>query len=94
MEQVLDQMKEPELDLHSVLGLDPKMESVWPTLWAVWIAGEGSPSLKTVIIFTLGVIVMRAAGCVINDFADRDLDGHVSRTQNRPLATGALQREC
>lgn len=63
---------------------------LWPTLWAVWLAGDGSPSLRTVIIFTLGVIVMRAAGCVINDFADRRVDGHVRRTVNRPLATGAL----
>ena len=63
---------------------------LWPTLWAVWIAGNGSPSVRTVIIFTLGVIVMRAAGCVINDFADRNIDGHVKRTEGRPLATGAL----
>ena len=63
---------------------------LWPTLWAVWIAGDGSPSLRTVLVFTLGVIVMRAAGCVINDFADRNVDGHVRRTEGRPLATGAL----
>lgn len=63
---------------------------LWPTLWAVWVAGDGSPSLRTFIVFTLGVIVMRAAGCVINDFADRNFDGDVSRTKNRPLATGAL----
>ena len=63
---------------------------LWPTLWAVWIAGNGSPSVRTVIIFTLGVIVMRAAGCVINDFADRNIDGQVKRTEGRPLATGAL----
>lgn len=63
---------------------------LWPTLWAVWIAGNGSPSVRTVIVFTLGVIVMRAAGCVINDFADRKIDGHVKRTEARPLATGAL----
>ena len=63
---------------------------LWPTLWAVWIAGQGSPSLRTVIVFTLGVIVMRAAGCVINDFADRNIDGQVKRTEGRPLATGAL----
>ena len=63
---------------------------LWPTLWAVWIAGNGSPSVRTVIVFTLGVIVMRAAGCVINDFADRKIDGHVKRTEGRPLATGAL----
>lgn len=64
---------------------------LWPTLWAVWIAGDGSPSLRTVLVFTLGVIVMRAAGCVINDFADRNVDGHVRRTEGRPLATGALK---
>ena len=64
---------------------------LWPTLWAVWVAGEGTPSLRTIVVFTLGVIVMRAAGCVINDYADRDLDGHVSRTKERPLATGALR---
>jgi len=63
---------------------------LWPTLWAVWVAGDGSPSLRTFIVFTLGVIVMRAAGCVINDFADRNFDGDVSRTRARPLATGAL----
>lgn len=63
---------------------------MWPTLWAVWIAGSGTPSLKTVVIFILGVIVMRAAGCVINDVADRDFDGDVERTRERPLATGAV----
>ncbi|MDF1780051.1 MAG: 4-hydroxybenzoate octaprenyltransferase [Alcanivoracaceae bacterium] len=63
---------------------------LWPTLWAIWVAGDGSPSLRTFIVFTLGVIVMRAAGCVINDYADRDFDGHVSRTKGRPLATGAV----
>lgn len=59
---------------------------LWPTLSALWIAGEGSPSVKNVIIFTLGVMLMRSAGCVINDFADRDFDGHVARTKDRPLA--------
>lgn len=63
---------------------------LWPTLWAVWIAGDGAPSLRTVIVFVLGVIVMRAAGCVINDFADRGFDGRVTRTRERPLATGVL----
>lgn len=64
---------------------------LWPTLWALWIAGEGSPSPTIVAIFVLGVIVMRAAGCVINDYADRNFDGRVSRTRDRPLATGALK---
>lgn len=63
---------------------------LWPTLCAVWIAGDGAPSVKLVLVFTLGVLVMRAAGCVINDFADRNFDGHVERTKGRPLATGAI----
>lgn len=63
---------------------------LWPTLWAVWIAGNGSPSVKVVVVFVLGVFSMRAAGCVINDFADRHIDGSVERTKHRPLATGAL----
>lgn len=63
----------------------------WPTLWALLIAGHGQPPLRIVIIFMLGVFLMRSAGCVINDFADRKLDGHVKRTQNRPLATGEVK---
>ena len=63
---------------------------LWPTWWALLIAGDGRPALKNVLIFTAGVIVMRAAGCVMNDIADRKFDPHVSRTKNRPLATGAL----
>jgi 4-hydroxybenzoate polyprenyltransferase len=64
---------------------------LWPTLAALWIAGEGSPSLAHVVIFTLGVILMRSAGCVINDFADRNFDGHVARTRQRPLASGKVR---
>lgn len=63
---------------------------LWPTLWALWIAAEGIPSTANLIIFTAGVFLMRSAGCVINDFADRKVDGHVKRTSDRPLATGAL----
>lgn len=63
---------------------------LWPTLWAVWIAADGHPSLKNVLVFVLGVAVMRAAGCAINDYADRNFDGHVARTHARPLATGAI----
>lgn len=58
---------------------------LWPTLWSLWIAAEGVPDVKLLVIFTLGCVLMRSAGCVINDFADRDLDGQVRRTQNRPL---------
>ena len=63
---------------------------LWPTFWAVWIAGDGTPSLTVIAVFFLGVVIMRAAGCVINDIADRDFDGDVERTKGRPLATGAL----
>lgn len=63
---------------------------LWPTLWAVYIAGDGRPAGHIVFIFVLGVALMRAAGCVINDWADRDVDGHVWRTQSRPVATGKI----
>ena len=63
---------------------------LWPTLWGLWLAAEGMPEWHLIIIFVLGVLLMRAAGCVINDFADRKIDGHVKRTQARPLITGAV----
>jgi 4-hydroxybenzoate polyprenyltransferase len=61
---------------------------LWPTLWGVWIAGNGRPAWPIVAIFVLGTVLMRAAGCVINDYADRDFDKHVKRTQNRPVTRG------
>ena len=63
---------------------------LWPTLWALWIAGNGHPDSLVVIIFCAGVVLMRAAGCVINDYADRDFDPHVARTQLRPIAAGKV----
>jgi len=63
---------------------------LWPTLWALWFASEGHPQLSHLIIFTLGVVVMRAAGCVINDYADRHVDGSVERTKNRPIPAGEV----
>ncbi|SDI33636.1 4-hydroxybenzoate octaprenyltransferase [Pseudomonas panipatensis] len=63
---------------------------LWPTLWSLWMASGGVPSLKNLAIFVLGTVLMRAAGCVINDFADRNFDGHVARTKARPLATGKI----
>ena len=63
---------------------------LWPTLWALWIAADGHPRPAIVAIFVLGVITMRAAGCVINDIFDRDLDPLVERTRTRPLASGAV----
>ena len=62
----------------------------WPTLWALLIAGNGEPSFKIVVLFMLGTFLMRSAGCVINDFADRNLDGHVSRTHQRPMPAGEV----
>ena len=64
---------------------------LWPTWLALLLAGGGRPSLKNALVFTAGVVVMRAAGCVMNDIADRDFDPHVERTRNRPLASGELR---
>jgi 4-hydroxybenzoate polyprenyltransferase len=64
---------------------------LWPTLWALWFASAGQPRLETLLIFVLGVVVMRAAGCVINDYADRHVDGEVERTRHRPLPSGEVR---
>jgi len=61
---------------------------LWPTLWALWISSSGQPDPWVFTVFVLGALVMRSAGCVINDYADRKLDGKVARTRNRPLVTG------
>ena len=63
---------------------------LWPTLWALWIAAQGLPDWDLLVIFCLGTFLMRSAGCVVNDLADRHWDGEVNRTQNRPLVTGAV----
>jgi 4-hydroxybenzoate polyprenyltransferase len=63
---------------------------LWPALWALWLAAEGTPPGLVLVVFILGAIVMRSAGCVINDYADRHWDGAVARTASRPLATGAI----
>jgi 4-hydroxybenzoate polyprenyltransferase len=63
---------------------------LWPTLWGLWLAAEGVPRLDILVIFVLGTVLMRSAGCVVNDYADRNFDGHVERTRNRPLAVGAV----
>ena len=59
---------------------------LWPTLWALWVASDGRPAAWVVAIFVVGTVLMRSAGCVINDYADKDFDGHVERTRSRPLA--------
>ena len=63
---------------------------LWPTLWALWIAGEGRPDWLVVWIFFMGTVLMRSAGCVMNDVADRNFDGHVERTRQRPLVSGEV----
>jgi len=64
---------------------------MWPMLWALWIASEGSPHLPVLLVFTGGVVLMRSAGCVINDYADRHYDPHVERTRDRPIAAGRVR---
>src|SRR3972149_6902959 len=73
--------------LHRPIGI---LFLLWPTLWALWIAGQGRPDLKVLIVFVLGVVLMRSAGCVINDYADRNFDPHVERTRDRPIAAGRV----
>jgi len=63
---------------------------LWPALWALWVAGSGNPPWQVVLIFLAGVVLMRSAGCAINDYADRFVDSHVARTRGRPLATGLV----
>jgi 4-hydroxybenzoate polyprenyltransferase len=63
---------------------------LWPALWALWLAGEGKPNPWNVVVFVSGVVLMRSAGCVMNDYADRGIDGHVRRTQHRPFARGEV----
>jgi 4-hydroxybenzoate polyprenyltransferase len=73
--------------MHKPIGI---LVLLWPTLWCLWIAGKGSPSIANVLIFLCGTICMRAAGCCINDYADRNFDGKVKRTAERPLVAGKI----
>ncbi len=73
--------------LHRPIGM---YLLLWPTLWALWLAGNGQPPSGVVLVFVLGVALMRSAGCVINDLADRHVDPHVARTRDRPLAAGRV----
>ncbi len=73
--------------LHRPIGI---YLLLWATLWALWLAGNGQPPQGTVLVFVLGVVLMRSAGCVINDIADRNFDPHVARTRDRPLAAGRV----
>jgi 4-hydroxybenzoate polyprenyltransferase len=74
--------------MHKPIG---SLLLLWPMYWALWIASNGKPDILVLIVFTLGVVLMRSAGCVINDYADRKLDPHVLRTKDRPLALGQVE---
>lgn len=81
-------------DFYQLARLDRPIGTyllLWPTLWALWLAAEGTPSLHNFIVFSLGVVLTRSAGCVINDYADRHYDGDVKRTRERPLVTGKIK---
>lgn len=73
--------------MHRPIGI---LLLLWPTLWGVWIAGNGHPPWNIVLIFLLGTVLMRSAGCAINDYADRQIDKHVKRTRERPIACGRI----
>jgi len=89
----VEQLKQ-RLDLYErLMRLDKPIGILlllWPTLWALWIAGRGHPNWVVVWIFALGTVLMRSAGCVMNDYADRKFDPYVERTRNRPLAAGLV----
>lgn len=76
--------------LHKPIGI---FLLLWPTLWALWIAAEGVPHLGVLTVFVLGVVLMRSAGCVINDYADREIDPRVNRTKDRPIASGRVSAD-
>lgn len=92
--QVLPQFLSGKLPLYiQLMRADKPIGTwllLWPTLWALWIAAEGVPTPTLLLIFIAGVFLTRSAGCVINDYADRHIDGHVKRTAERPLATGKV----
>lgn len=74
--------------LHRPIGI---FLLLWPTLWGLWFAAQGQPNTHVLVVFVLGVVLMRSAGCVINDYADRNFDPHVERTRDRPIASGRVQ---
>ena len=84
------------LAYHRLMRTDKPIGALlllWPTLWALWVATPGVPPLGIMVVFIAGVWLMRAAGCVVNDYADRKFDGHVKRTANRPLPSGAVSEK-
>lgn len=93
MNATLQQLQKQMPQYRALMRLDRPIGTylvLWPTLWALWLAAEGFPAWYLLIIFVVGTFLMRSAGCVINDYADRKIDAHVSRTKDRPFATGAV----
>ncbi|BDH47553.1 4-hydroxybenzoate octaprenyltransferase [Salmonella enterica subsp. enterica serovar Choleraesuis] len=94
MERSLTQNK--LLAFHRLMRTDKPIGTLlllWPTLWALWLATPGAPPLTILLVFVAGVWLMRAAGCVINDYADRKFDGHVKRTAHRPMPSGDISEK-
>ena len=92
--QVLPQLAATLGDYGRLMRLDRPIGTfllLWPALWALWLASDGHPQPRVFIVFALGVFLMRSAGCVINDFADRKIDPHVRRTRERPMAQGRVE---
>jgi 4-hydroxybenzoate polyprenyltransferase len=89
MERVMEQIKQYWIlaRFNRPIGI---LILLWPALWALWVASDGSPDVPVLVIICLGVVLMRAAGCVINDYADRSFDPHVERTKLRPIASGKV----
>ena len=92
--EVLPQLAATLCDYGRLMRVDRPIGTfllLWPALWALWLASDGHPQPRVFIVFALGVFLMRSAGCVINDFADRKIDPHVRRTRERPLAQGRVE---
>lgn len=93
---MLNNLKQKLLAIKLITRMDKPIGTyllLWPTYWALWIASDGWPNFYLLIVFSLGVFVMRSAGCVINDIADMKVDGKVERTKNRPLISGLMSKE-
>lgn len=93
MSELIQRFRARLPDYIQLMRLDRPIGSLlllWPTLWALWLAADGTPAWGNLIVFVVGVFSMRAAGCVINDFADRKVDRHVKRTHGRPLTQGRI----
>ncbi|MGH8506810.1 MAG: 4-hydroxybenzoate octaprenyltransferase [Stenotrophobium sp.] len=86
IEKLIDYFK--LMRLHKPIGI---FLLLWPTLWALWLGAGGVPPLKVLLVFVAGTVLMRSAGCAINDYADRDFDPHVARTRDRPVAAGRVK---